>query len=139
MIVLDTNVISEMMRAHPDEAVAHWYRRLARRALFTTSINCGEVLAGIETMALGRKRAELANEARVMFNTEFEGRILSFDQRAAEHYANIVAHRKRRGERIDALDAQIAAIARANDMGVATRNTKDFQDCGIDIINPWDN
>ncbi|MGA3310250.1 MAG: type II toxin-antitoxin system VapC family toxin [Xanthobacteraceae bacterium] len=137
MIVLDTNVISEMMRSRPDEAVAHWYRRLSRRALFTTSINCGEVFVGIETMAIGRKRAELAKEARAMFNTEFEGRVLSFDQRAAEHYADIFARRRRHGRPIDALDAQIAAIARAHGMGVATRNTKHFEDCGIDIINPW--
>jgi predicted nucleic acid-binding protein len=137
MIVLDTNVISEMMRSRPDEAVVRWYRSLSLRALFTTSINCAEVLVGIETMAIGRKRAELANEARAMFNTEFEGRVLSFDQHAAEHYAEIVAHRRRRGRPIDALDAQIAAIARANAMGVATRNVTDFEECGINIVNPW--
>ncbi len=138
MIVLDTNVISEMMRSRPDEAVARWYRRLSRRLLFTTSINCAEVFVGIQALAAGRKRAELANEARAMFNTEFEGRVLVFDKHAAEHYADIVARRKRLGRRIDALDAQIAAVTRAHGMGLATRNTKHFEDCGIDIINPWD-
>jgi predicted nucleic acid-binding protein len=88
-------------------------------------------------MAVGRKRAELAKEARAMFNMEFDGRILSFDRPAAEHYADIVARRKRSGRQIDALDAQIAAIARANAMGVATRNVTDFEECGLDIINPW--
>ena len=137
MIVLDTNVISEMMRSHPDAGVTRWYRKRSVRAFFTTSINCAEVLVGIEMMPIGRRRADLAKEARAMFNTEFDGRILSFDQHAAECFAEIVGHRSRLGHPIDALDAQIAAIARAHQMGVATRNVKHFEDCGIDIINPW--
>jgi len=138
MIVLDTNVISEMMRSRPADVVVRWYKRLSRRVLFTTSINCAEILAGIEMMAEGRRRTELANEARAMFSTEFEGHILAFDQRAAQHYADIVARRKRQGRHIDAVDAQIAAITRAHGMGLATRNIKHFEDCGIDVISPWD-
>jgi len=137
VIVLDTNVISEMMRSRPDEAVVRWYKTFSRSLLFTTSINCAEVLAGIAMMAAGRKRAELAAEARTMFEIEFEGRILVFDERAAEHYANIFAQRKRLGRRIDALDAQIAAVTRAHSMRLATRNTNHFDDCGIHVINPW--
>jgi hypothetical protein len=137
MIVLDTNVISEMMDPHPAEAVASWYKRQSRHILFTTSINCAEILVGIEMLALGRRRAELARAARAVFSHDFEGRILVFDQSAAEHYAEIIAHRKRRGQSIDALDAQIAAVARSQAMGLATRNVRHFQHCGIEVVNPW--
>ena len=137
MIVLDTDVISEMMRSRPDEAVVDWYRKLSRRLLFTTSINCAEILAGIDMMTVGRRRTELAAQARAMFRTEFEGRIMTFDERAAEHYAHIFARRRRLGRRIDVLDAQIAAVTRAHGMRLATRNVKHFEDCDIHLINPW--
>lgn len=137
MIVLDTDVISEMMKSRPADAVARWYRRFSRRVLFTTSINCAEILAGIEMMPAGRRRAELTDEARAMFTAEFEGHILAFDHRAAQHYAEIVARRKRRGRRIDAMDAQIAAVTQAHGMGLATHNIKHFDGCGVDLINPW--
>jgi hypothetical protein len=137
MIVLDTNVISEMMGPDPAETVAIWYKTQTRHLLFTTSINCGEMLAGIEVLAPGRRRTELARAARVMFGNDFEGRILVFDQSAAEHYAGILADRKHRGRPIDALDAQIAAVVGSQSMTLATRNTKDFQHCGIEVVNPW--
>jgi len=137
MVVLDTNVISEMMKSPPANAVVHWYKTMSRRVLYTTAITCGEILAGIEMMPKGRKRTGLAREAHAMFGDEFENRILVFDQRAAEHYADIVGTRKRLGRRIEPIDAQIAAIARAHGMGLATRNVTHFADCSVDIVNPW--
>jgi toxin FitB len=137
MIVLDTNVVSEMMRAEAADAVIRWYKTVPRRALFTTAITQAEVLAGIAMMPKGRNREKLADEARGMFEKDFDGRVLAFDSAAAEHYAGIVAGRRQRGREAKPLDAQIAAIARAQSMAVATRNVKDFEDCGIDLINPW--
>lgn len=137
MIVLDTNVISEMMRFRPADAVADWFKRLSRRNVFTTTITYGEIFAGIEMMPTGRKRNELVKEARALFAKEFEDRVLDFDRNAAEHYASIVASRKRRGRRIEPVDAQIAAITRAHDMSLATRNLSHFEDCGVPLIDPW--
>lgn len=137
MIVLDTNVISEMMRSQPAEAVIHWFGAHTSGALFTTSLNYAEILAGIEMMPDGRRRNRLADTAREMFAADFYGRVLIFDQAAAEHYADIVASRKRMGKPIEPIDAQIAAVARSHEMELATRNVSDFEHCGIAIINPW--
>ncbi|MGZ9103843.1 MAG: PIN domain-containing protein [Rhodoplanes sp.] len=98
-----------------------------------------EVLYGIAIMAKGRKRDGLIAAANTMFAEDFRGRILPFDERAAGHFADIFATLKRRGKPIRIVDAQIAAIVRARGMIIVTRNTKDFKNCDIEILNPWSN
>jgi len=138
MIILDTNVVSEMMKGEPADAVSSWYKKTARHHLFTTAVTRAEILAGIAVLPDGRKRADLAGEANVMFAEDFEGRILPFDSIAADEYADIIGNYKRRGRHIKPLDAQIAAIARGRMMALATRNSRDFKACGIELVNPWD-
>lgn len=137
MIVIDTNVLSEVMRSTPDEAVVSWLSRQSPDQLYTTSISKAEILFGIAAMPLGRRRTALAHAAYGMFSEDWAGRILPFDEMAAQHYAEIAADRRRSGRRMEILDAQIAAIARAVGAMVATRNIRDFQSCGLAVANPW--
>jgi len=138
MIVIDTNVISEAMRRTPNPEVMVWYAMQARASLFTTTVTVAEILAGIDYLPVGRRKSEMQRDAQLMFEDDFSGRVLPFDLTAADHYADISARRRRLGPRMKPLDAQIAAIARANGMAVATRNVADFEDCGVDLINPWE-
>jgi predicted nucleic acid-binding protein len=137
VILLDTNVISEMMRPDPRPSVVDWYRSRQRHHLYTTTITLAETLSGIMMLPLGSRRAGMEIDARALFEQDFDGRILVFDLPAAELYGQIVAERWAKGRPNRPLDAQIAAIARANRMSVATRNIRDFADCGVDLINPW--
>lgn len=137
MIVLDTNVISELMRPEPHPAMLVWVASRPRSTLFTTSINRAEILFGIAVLPDGRRRQDLTAAAAAMFAEDFAGKILSFGAMAAEHYAAIVVSRRRAGNPIEAFDALIAAIARAEGTGVATRDTAGFADCGIVVMNPW--
>lgn len=138
MIVIDTNVISEAMRHTPNPDVMLWFTMQAQASLFTTTVTVAEILAGIDYLPDGRRKSGMQRHARLMFEDDFSGRVLPFDLAAAGHYAEISAQRRRLGRRIKPLDAQIAAIARANGMAVATRNTADFEDCRVDLINPWE-
>ena len=137
MIVLDTNVLSEMMRPEPDSTVAAWISARPASSLFTTTVTQAEILYGLRLLPLGRRRAGLETAASEMFATDFAGRVLPFDQAAAQAYAEIAVTRHRSGRPITQFDAQIAAIARSRDAGVATRNVADFEDCGIGVIDPW--
>jgi predicted nucleic acid-binding protein len=137
VIILDTNVISELMKADPAAAVLGWVGRRRGADLFTTAVNHAEVLYGIEVMPRGRRRESLSSRAVEMFERYFRDRILSFDHNAARAYAAIVAHRERTGRPIDELDAQIAAIAADRRMSIATRDAGGFEDCGIEVVNPW--
>ena len=136
MFVLDTNVLSEIMKSGTREVLS-WCDHIPRSDLFTTAVCQAEILYGIAIMAKGRKRDELMAAADAMFAEDFRGRILPFDERAAGHFADIVATRERQGMPIMTVDAQIAAIVRARDMVVVTRNAKDFENCEIEIVNPW--
>lgn len=138
MIILDTNVLSELMRSEPTVAVFEWVARQPRAMLYTTSINKAEILYGIAALPEGRRRAALAAAAEAMFTEDFFGRVLPFDDAAAVFYADIVASRRRRGQPIEAFDAQIAATARVAGAEVATRDTADFAACGVRLINPWE-
>jgi predicted nucleic acid-binding protein len=138
MIILDTNVISEVMRERPAPEVLAWLERQPHGEMFTTAVTVAEILAGIALMPEGRRRDGLANGARLMFDREFAQRVLPFDRSAAETYAGILATRSRSGKPIKELDAQIVSIARTRKMKVATRNVSDFSGCGVEIINPWD-
>ena len=137
MIVLDTNVVSEVMRANPAQEVAAWFARMSPSALFTTALTQAEVLYGIALVSPGRRRDDLTAAANAMFEQDMAERVLAFDGDAARHFAEIAASRRQAGRPISQIDAQIAAIARSRGASLATRNIDDFTDCGIVLINPW--
>ncbi len=136
--VLDTNVISELMRAEPHPVVFAWTAAQPRASLYTTSLSRGEVLAGIAIMSGGRRRAALAETAEVMFGEEFRGRILPYGEEAATAYAEIYAARRQMGRPIETADLIVAATARAHGAAVVTRDTGGFEGCGLTLINPWE-
>ena len=137
MIVLDTNVISELMRKSPDPAVEAWAAGHPVEALFFPAVGEAELRYGVAIMPMGQRRDRLAVEIEAMLREDFEGRILPFDSLAASAYADILAARRAAGRRIPMADCLIAAIARSRGMAVATRNVRDFADTGIDVIDPW--
>jgi predicted nucleic acid-binding protein len=137
VIVLDTDVLSELMRAAPSAAVLRWMAAQPSASLYTTSITQAEILHGILLMPAGRKRAAVEAAAETMFREDFGGRILPFGSDAAREYARIAAARRRLGRPISTMDAQIAAIARSSASSIATRNTADYADCGVPLIDPW--
>jgi predicted nucleic acid-binding protein len=137
MIVLDTNVLSELMGATPAAAVLNWISIRSAANLYTTSITQAEILNGVLALPVGRRRRNIEAAAGAMFEEEFSGRILAFDSTAARPYAELVNERYSRGLPISQFDAQIAAIARAAGASVATRNVSDFAHTGVRIINPW--
>lgn len=138
MIVLDTNVISELMRPTPDAAVFAWVEAQPRSVLYVTTITQAEILAGIAVMPHGRRRDALVDVGQEMFATEFAGRVLPFGANAAVRYAEIVAARRSSGHPLQGFDGLIAAIAGAAGAHVATRNITDFEGCGVTVMNPWD-
>lgn len=137
MIVLDTNVLSEALRPVPESSVMAWLANQPRASLFTTTVTRGEILYGIRLLSDGKRRRGLWDAARKIFDEDFAGRVLSFDSEAADMYAEISASRRAGGEPISQFDAMIAAVARSRGASLATRNVKDFDDCGVDVINPW--
>jgi len=138
MIVLDTNVVSELMKPSPAARVAEWIAGQAAASLYITSITQAEILHGVMLLPSGRRRAAVEAAADAMFKQEFGGRILPFGTDAAEPYARIAVDRRRAGRPISHFDAQIAAIARTIGSAVATRNVEDFEGCGVKLVNPWD-
>ncbi len=138
MIVLDTNVVSEVMKPAPSSAVLRWFAVQPALSLFTTSITQAEVLYGVELLPKGRRRAALDAAVRAMFEDDFKGRVLPFDSEAALLFPVIAATRRAAGRPISQLDAQIAAIARSRGAAIATRNSGDFEDCGVEVVNPWE-
>jgi predicted nucleic acid-binding protein len=137
MIVLDTNVLSELMRRTPAADVVRWTASQPASSLYTTSVTQAEIFHGIMLLPAGRRRNALEAAAEAMFDEEFNGRILAFGSDAARPYARIAADRRRAGRPISHFDAQIAAIARSAGAGVATRNVADFGDCGVKVVDPW--
>jgi predicted nucleic acid-binding protein len=137
MIVLDTNVLSELMRPQPHPAVVDWVAAQPRASLYTASVSKAEILHGIAALPEGRRRAAMAAAAEAMFTDDLAGRVLSFDAAAAVHYAEIVMARRRIGRPIEAFDAQIAATALVAGAGVATRDIGGFDGCGLAIVDPW--
>ena len=137
MILLDTNVLSELMRPEPAEAVLAWMRLQSAAELYVSSISYAEILYGIDLLPEGKRRRALAEQAEGMFTEDFAGRMLSFDPAAAPAYAAITGGRRRAGDPIQPLDAMIASIARAPGAAVATRD-RDLNGCGVPIINPWE-
>ena len=136
MIVVDTNVVSELMRPSPSSQVRDWVSAQARGELCTTAITVAEIRYGLERLPDGRPKDSLLATATEVF-AAFSEFIQPFDADAAVWYATIVARRDRLGLPIDGFDAQIAAICRARGGALATRNAKDFAETGIDVIDPW--
>lgn len=136
MIIVDTNVTSELMKPSPSLAVASWVRARSATELYTTTITLAEIRYGIERLPDGRRKDLLRTAAEDVFSA-FAEHVLAFDVSAAAEYAGIVGRRDRAGAPIDGFDAQIASICRAHGAALATRNVKDFQHTGIDVIDPW--
>lgn len=137
MLIVDTNVISELMRPAPDETVARWFDEQPIESLAITAITVAEVLYGLDLMPDGRRKADLSGRFAVAFSRAFSGCALPFDSTAAVAYARIRGDRQRAGRPISVNDALIAAIARTRGAMIATRNVADFEGCEITILNPW--
>lgn len=137
MIILDTNVLSELMRREPSPKVVAWVANQAASELFITSITEAEIFYGIELLEQGKRRDALLTAAEAMFREDFGSRVLVFESDAARSFAKIAARRRRLGRAISHADGQIAAIAHLRGARLATRNTADFADCGLEVVDPW--
>jgi hypothetical protein len=137
VIILDTNVLSELMRSQPHPGVIAWVAARPRATLYTTSVNKAEILYGIAALPEGQRRTALAVAAEAMFTEDLADRVLAFDSVAAVHYAEIVTTRCRARAPIEAFDAQIAATAMTFGADTATRDIGGFEGCGLTLINPW--
>lgn len=137
-ILLDTNVLSELMRQKPASEVLGWFDRQQGASFFVSAITRAEILLGIALLPEGRRRENLAAAAEQMFSEDFAEHSLAFDGNCATEYALLVAERTRKGHTISTEDGQIAAIALSHDLSLATRNGKDFKGiAGLTLINPW--
>jgi predicted nucleic acid-binding protein len=137
VIVVDTNVLSELTKPTPSPDVLNWFDEQLTPDLFTTAITLAEIQMGIHRLPKGRRRDVLQRGADTTFNQTFAGRILPFDSDAARVFCEIVSERRRLGRPIEIMDAQIAAIALSRSAAVATRDADDFAHCGVRIVNPW--
>ncbi|MDO4905496.1 MAG: type II toxin-antitoxin system VapC family toxin [Lautropia sp.] len=137
MIILDTNVVSEVIRPTPDTNVLAWLDSRHRASLFTTTITRAELLYGVGILPEGQRKRALHKVVLDVLDIDLDGHVLGFDRDAADAFADIASLRKNAGRPITGFDAMIAAIARAHGASLATRNIKDFVDCGIELINPW--
>jgi predicted nucleic acid-binding protein len=137
MILLDTNVLSALMRVAPDETVAKWLDRQPVYSIWTTSITLMEISYGLQIMAAGRRCSELTRALRVLLEEKLQGRIASFDISAAEHAAELLALRRRKGRAVEIRDTMIGGIALATRATLATRNTDHFADLSVPVVNPW--
>ena len=137
MIIIDTNVVSELMRAIPDPKVLAWFAGHAADTLFLTAVSEAELRTGAAILPAGQRRDRLVGAINAMIDQDFAGRILPFDSPAARCYAEIAVARRAAGKPIMEANCQIAAIVRACNAAIATRIVTDFEGCGSDIINPW--
>ena len=135
--LLDTNVVSELMRESPEPAVARWISNHPVEDLFLSAVSEAELRYGAAILPLGRRRETLFFKIEAMLSDAFEDRVLAFDSDAARAYGHIAAARRSAGRPVASADCQIAAIAAARRMRLATRNVRDFRDMGIDIVDPW--
>jgi hypothetical protein len=137
MIVLDTNVVSELMKSNPSAGVSAWLAGFGGDELATTSVTVAEICAGIEVLPAGARRRGLQERWQQMLEQGFGDRIFAFDKQAAKVYGELFAQRERAGRPGNPFDLQIVSIARARGCAVATRNVRHFDDCGVEVINPW--
>jgi predicted nucleic acid-binding protein len=137
MIILDTNVLSALMRVMPDEAVLSWLDRQPESSIWTTTITLMELRYGVQSMPPGRRQEQMDRELEAVLLEEIEGRYALFDIPAAEQAAELMAQRRLKGRPVDHRDTMIAGIALATRATVATRNTSDFEDLSVPVVNPW--
>lgn len=137
MIVLDTNVLSALMRDTPDPRVVDWLDHQPVKSVWTTSVTVFEIRTGIELLTPGRRRKRLDEAFSQLLDEDFDGRVQSFDLTAAIAAGTIAASRQRAGLMVEVRDVQIAGIAASRRATVATRNTRHFEGTGIDLVNPW--
>lgn len=137
MILLDTNVISEITRPKADEQVLQWMDNIRGAPSFISTTTESEIRTGIALMPEGKRRTELAAAFHQLITTIYANHILVFDSKAAIAYAAIFAARRKQGQPIARADCEIAAIAHVHRLTLATRNSKDFEHCGVPLINPW--
>jgi predicted nucleic acid-binding protein len=138
MIVLDTNVISEVMREAPDEGVSRWLGQQKALHLAVSTITIAEIQRGLKRLPSGKRRKRLETSFEGFISQGFEGRILALDVAAASNYGDVCAMREKKGLAADPVDLMIAAIAKSAGASLATRNVRDFEHCGIKLINPWE-
>ena len=137
MILLDTNVISALMKQDQDQAVEAWLDRQPLESLWTTAITVFEIRVGLELLASGRRRQVLEEAFSKSLDLDLEGRIISFDESAAQAAGRIAAARRKIGRSLEVRDVQIAGIAIARKAKLATRNIRHFEGLGLELINPW--
>lgn len=137
MIVIDTNVLSELLKREPDQNVKSWMSRQPMTSVFTTTVTQAEILHGVALLPDGKRKNKMMEAVQTLFLKRFMGRILPFDIEAAVDYAEIASLRRASGIPISQFNAQIAAITRTRGASLVTRNSDDFRDCGIKVINPW--
>jgi predicted nucleic acid-binding protein len=137
MILLDTNLISELNKPDADQHVLDWWQAQHADSLYLSAITEAELRHGVLLLPARKRRSKLAEIITAIVTRDFGGKILPFDSTAAIAYAEIAAHRRRIGRPIGELDCQIAAIAKSLNASLATRDTGGFADCGVVLINPW--
>ena len=137
MIVLDTNIISELLRPAPNKQVEAWLSAQDGENVYFTTVGEAELQYGLALLPAGKRRNALSKAVEEILDEDFQDRILAFDRAATRAYAVIAAARRAAGRPISQFDCQIAAITRANEAVLATRNTADFEGCGIRLIDPW--
>lgn len=138
MIVLDTNVVSELMHRAPEPRVVAWVDGFAPDDVFVTAVTAAELMYGAARLRDGRRKQELIAQVDGLLTEDLHDQVLPFDDAAAVHYADIAAGRERAGRPISAADAQIAAICRCYGARLATRNVGDFTGTGVDVVDPWE-
>lgn len=138
MIVLDTHVVSELMRPQPEPAVLAWVNDQLGDQLWLCSVVVAELLYGVGRLPDGARKRQLSDAVKAMVFEDFEGRVLPFDVEAAAAYAQLVVMRESAGQAIAMADAQIGAICAVHSATLATRNARDFARLGLVLVNPWD-
>lgn len=138
MIIIDTNVISAMMAPSPANTALNWLNHQDTLELYLSTITIAEIGYGLQIIPDGKRRKRLACRFKDFVSNGFEQRILNFDEAAAHKYAEVMAHRRTMGRPLSIPDGQIASIARINNFAVATRNIRDFEECGLKLINPFE-
>ncbi len=136
-VLLDTNVLSELLRAEPSPVVLTWFAAQPTESLFVSAVTQAEMMLGARLLPVGKRRTALESALSAMFDEDFAGRILPFGSSEALAYVDVVSERRSRGRPISHFDAQIAAIARQAGANLATRNITDFEQCGVALIDPW--
>jgi hypothetical protein len=137
MILIDTNVVSEIMKAAPSQTVVNWLNNQKSSSLYVSTITIGEIEYGLRLLPAGKRRFQLKERFERFVSLAFAHRILAYDEAAARTYGEVMGHCKEIGRPMSIPDGQIGAIARSKGYTIATRNTSDFEDCGVELIDPF--